>query len=77
MYSVSAINVLVSAFLVLKINSMDPKTANFFPNYLYFNFFHLLAPVFISLAMVLLYYIKHQEILKVLIVELAELFKGF
>ena len=74
MYSFYAFCVLVFVLLVLKINSMDPKTANFYPNYLYFNFFHLLAPVALSFPVVVLYYIKHKEMLNILKTELKEFF---
>jgi hypothetical protein len=73
MYCFYAVFVLVFVLLILKINSMDPKTANFYPNYLYFNIFHLLAPVALSLPVVLLYYIKHKEMLNILKSELKEL----
>jgi hypothetical protein len=74
MYSFCTVFVLVIVLLILKINSMDPKTANFYPNYLYFNFFHLLAPVALSLLVTVLYYIKHPEMLNILKIELNESF---
>ena len=73
MYCFYAVFVLVFVLLILKINSMDPKTANFYPNYLYFNFYHLLAPVALSLLAAVLYCIKHQEMFHILKTELKEL----
>ena len=77
MYSLHAFNVLVSVFLIVRINSMDPRTVNFYPNYLYFNFYHLIAPVALSLPFVVVYYIKHSEMLNTLIIELRLLHLGF
>ncbi len=48
--------------LTVKINSLDPKTVNFYPNYLYLNFYHLLSPIVMNLPVTLLYYAKHKEI---------------
>jgi hypothetical protein len=73
MYFLHAFNVIVSIILNVKINSVDPKTTNFYPNYLYFNFYHLLAPVALSLPFVVVYYIKHHEMFKILKTELKEL----
>jgi hypothetical protein len=63
-YCLYSMNIVGIGLLTVKINSLDPKTVNFYPNYLHLNFYHLPFTIsnVMSLPVTLLYYAKHKEI---------------
>ena len=71
-YLMIIVNMVVGNALVIKINSLAPYEANFYPNYLYVITFQLISPLEIAGSMVLVYYLKHRKLIATLIKEFTK-----
>ena len=73
-YLMVIVNMVIGNALVIKINSLPPYKANFYPNNLYVITFQLISPIEIAGSMVMVYYLQHRRLTATLIKEFKELF---
>ncbi len=74
MYTLIILNTAIGFFLLVKINSLEPIEANFYPNDFYVIIYQLIWPLqFIGLV-ALAYYIEHKMLISILLSEVKEAF---
>ena len=61
-------------FVITKLKNMDYSEFNFYPNYLYIYFHQLLWAATISLAIALVYYIRHRPLRDTILKEIKMIF---
>jgi hypothetical protein len=71
-YVLIILNTTIGTVLIIKINSLKPVEANFYPNYLYINFYQLFSPLQVIAAGLFAYYKEHRKLIPVLFSEFKD-----
>ena len=66
--------VLLGFFTTFKVNSLSSLEINFYPNYLYVNYYHLVNPLIICGFGAIIYFIKHDKMRQFILKELKTIF---
>lgn len=66
--------IIIGFFTAFKVNSLSSVQSNFYPNYLYINYFHLVNPVIICGSVSIIYYVKHKKMQKFILKKLESIF---
>ena len=72
MYMLIILNTAIGSVLIIKINSLQPFEANFYPNYVYVIIWQLISPLQIIAGGVLAYYLENRKIIAILFSEVKD-----
>ncbi len=71
-YLLIILNTAVGTVLIIKINSLNPVESNFYPNYIYINFYQLFSPLQVVAAGLFAYYKEHRKLIPFLFSEIKD-----
>jgi hypothetical protein len=74
LFVTNVVVVLLGFFTSFKVNSLSAVESNFYPNYLYVNYFHLVNPIIVTGFNSTVYFLKHEKMKHFIMKELKKRF---